>query len=73
VGTIEELGIATAKRLGGGNTAYHIPDGVYITYGLGIRADSSREAFDLREASSEVLGHLGLADAWASARGLKSA
>jgi hypothetical protein len=67
-GTIEALGISTAKRLGGGNTAYHIPDGIFITYGNGVEPDSSRSQFDVREASTEVLGHLGLTDAWAAAR-----
>lgn len=70
--SIEDLGISTAKRLGGGNTAYHIPEGIYITYGPGIEPDASRNVFDVREASSEVLGHLGLADAWTYARGVVS-
>ncbi|MCW2830472.1 MAG: hypothetical protein JWP31_1164 [Aeromicrobium sp.] len=70
---IEDLGISTAERMGGGNTAYHIPDGIYITYGPGIDPDPSRAVFDVREAGADVLGHLGLADAWASARGVSSA
>ncbi len=72
-GTIEDLGMSTAKRLGGGNTAYHIPDGIFITYGGGIEPDASRAVFDVREASTAVLGHLGLADVWAAARGVASA
>ena len=68
-----ELGFTTAKRLGGGNTAYHVPDGIYITYGATIAPDASREAFDVREASAKVMGHLGLADAWADVRDTRNA
>ncbi len=72
-GAIEDLGISTAKRLGGGNTAYHIPDGIFITYGRDIEPEDSRAVFDIRTASSEVLHHLGLAEAWAAARSQPSA
>lgn len=70
---VEDLGISTAERMGGGNTAYHIPDGIYITYGQGVEPDPSRAVFDVREAGADVLSHLGLADAWSSARGVASA
>lgn len=71
-GTIEDLGISTAERLGGGNTAYHIPDGIFITYGRDVEPEASRAMLDLRGASSEVLGHLGLAETWAAARAVPS-
>ena len=67
-GKIEDLGIGTAKRLGGGNTAYHMPQGIYITHGPGVTADDSRREFDVRSAAEVVLGHMGLAEAWSDAR-----
>lgn len=69
-GVLEDFGLATAQRLGGGNTAYHVPDGIYITYGAGIAPDSSRASFDVRDAASRVLGHLSLAEEWEAARGV---
>jgi hypothetical protein len=69
--TLEDLGWDTAKRLGGGNTAYHVPDGIYITYGADIAPDGSRETFDVRDASARIMTHLDLAEAWADTRGVR--
>lgn len=65
-GTVEDLGISTSKRLGGGNTAYHVPEGIFISYGADIASDQSRREFDVREAASKVLTHMGLAEQWAA-------
>ncbi len=65
-GRIEDLGITTANRLGGGNTAYHTPDGILIIYGPDIEPDETRSVVDVRQASVMVMDHLGLADAWNS-------
>lgn len=70
-GTLEDLGMDTAKRLGGGNTAYHVPDGIYITYGSSIGKDQSRETFDVRDASAKIMTHLDLAEEWADTRGVR--
>ena len=53
--SVADLGIATAKRRGGCNTAYHIRDGIFITNGSGIEPDASKNVFDVREALSDVL------------------
>lgn len=63
-GPVADLGLITAKRLGGGNTAYHVPEGIYLTYGPGIAPDPSRRVFDVRQAAPTILGHLGIAAAW---------
>jgi len=61
-GTIGDIGVGTATRLGGGNTAYHSPEGILITYGDGIPADGSREQVSILDAGPAVLAHLGVAD-----------
>lgn len=63
-GPVAELGIIRSQRMGGGNTGYHVPDGIYITYGPGIAPDPSRAVFDVREAPRRLLAHLGVEDAW---------
>lgn len=67
-GHLEDLGMSVEERLGGGNTAYHVPEGIFITYGAGVKPDASRENFDVRDAAGVVLGHLGLAEAWEEKR-----
>lgn len=59
-GVISDIGVSTARRLGGGNSAYHVPEGTYITYGPTVPADSSRTVMDVRLASSDILAHLGI-------------
>ena len=59
-GNLEDVGIEVAERLGGGNTAYHIPEGILFTYGPGISPDQSRERISVLEAAPEILGLLGL-------------
>lgn len=62
-GTIGELGIGTAARLGGGNTAYHTPEGPFIMYGKGVAADPSRQAMSALRAAPTILHLLGVEDA----------
>lgn len=66
--TIDRLGISTSHRLGGGNTAYHVPEGIFVTYGPGVEPDDSRARFDVREAAAVIMGHLGLAEEWERSR-----
>lgn len=56
---LEELGFAVEERLGGGNTAHHIPQGIWISYGDGVPADSSRAEFSALEAKPRLLDMLG--------------
>ena len=59
-GNLEDVGIEVAERLGGGNTAYHIPEGILFSYGPGISPDQSRERISVLEAAPGILGLLGL-------------
>ena len=61
-GSIEDIGIITSVRLGGGNTAYHTPEGPFITYGRGITPDASRERIDVLSAAPTILESLGISD-----------
>lgn len=63
VGTIGELGIGTAARLGGGNTAYHMPEGPFIVYGEGVAPDQSRREMSVLQAAPTILDLLGIEDA----------
>jgi hypothetical protein len=60
-GHIGDIGIASEERLGGGNTAHHIPQGILITYGKDIAPDPSRKDVDVREMAPAILGMLGVA------------
>ncbi len=65
--SLDELGINVEERLGGGNTAYHIPQGIWIAYGEGIDADSTRAEFSALEAKARILDLLGVTEAAPSA------
>jgi hypothetical protein len=59
-GTLDDVGIVVAERLGGGNTAYHIPEGILLTCGPGVSSDQSRERISVLEAAPGILARLGL-------------
>jgi hypothetical protein len=59
--TLEELGFAVEERLGGGNTAHHIPQGIWIGYGAGVPEQSDRAEYTALEAKSRLLDMLGVA------------
>jgi hypothetical protein len=59
-GRIEDLGIVIRHRAGGGNTAQHLPDGPFIAYGAGIKADDSRAKLDILDAAPSILDLLGI-------------
>jgi hypothetical protein len=58
--TLEELGIAVQPRLGGSNTAYHVPEGMAVAFGTGVKADQGRRKVDILDVTpsllSDVLG-----------------
>ena len=58
--TLGQLGLEIEERLGGGNTAYHVPQGIWIEYGRGVEPDSSRTEFSVLEAKPRILEVLGL-------------
>jgi hypothetical protein len=55
IGRPAELGLAVRQRLGGGNTAYHIPEGIMLAYGAGISPDPSRKKVDVLDVSPSLL------------------
>ena len=55
IGTPAELGLVARQRLGGGNTAYHIPEGIMLAYGAGISPDPSRKKVDVLDVSPSLL------------------
>ncbi|HEX4434070.1 MAG TPA: hypothetical protein VH012_04515 [Acidimicrobiales bacterium] len=59
-GFIGDLGIVIRHRAGGGNTAQHLPDGIFIAYGEGIEADASRDKVDILDAAPSILDLMGI-------------
>lgn len=59
-GDIAELGVVVRERPGGGNTAQHVPQGIFIAYGDGIDADQSRSEVNVLDAAPSVLSLLGV-------------
>jgi hypothetical protein len=58
IGTPAELGLVARQRLGGGNTAYHIPEGMLLAYGAGISPDPSRKKVDVLDVSPSLLANV---------------
>jgi hypothetical protein len=59
-GKVEELGISIKTRPGGGNTAYHTPEGIFIIYGSGIVPNPSRQKVSVLDAAPSILSLLDL-------------
>lgn len=59
-GQIEDLGIEIKIRPGGGNTAYHTPEGIFISYGTGVVPNQSRQLIDILDAAPSILSLLDL-------------
>jgi predicted AlkP superfamily phosphohydrolase/phosphomutase len=59
--SFDELGLSIEERLGGGNTAYHIPEGILITYGRDIEPGRARDEVEVIEIAPRILELLGVA------------
>lgn len=59
--SLDELGLTVEERLGGGNTAYHIPEGILMTYGPGIEPAPAREEVEVTEIAPRILDLLAVA------------
>jgi hypothetical protein len=59
-GTIADLGVVARARPGGGNTAYHIPEGILLATGGGVRADGDRRQVSILDAAPSILRLLGV-------------
>jgi hypothetical protein len=53
-----ELGLEFRHRVGGGNTGYHIPEGILMAYGKGISRDVSRKEVDVLDVSPSLLANI---------------
>lgn len=64
-----DLGIAVRRRTGGGNTAYHIPEGILLAYGAGVAADPGRTRVDILDVAPSLLANVLGVEPPASMRG----
>jgi hypothetical protein len=55
--TPADLGFTMRSRVGGDNTAYHIPEGMMLAYGAGITRDPSRKEVDVLDVAPSVLAN----------------
>jgi len=55
---VEQLGIAIRERIGGGNTAYHIPEGIFIAVGDDLPSVRSRPRVDVLDVAPFLLSLL---------------
>jgi hypothetical protein len=67
-----DLGIAVRSRTGGGNTAYHVPEGILLTYGAGIAPDPARTEVDILDVAPSLLANVLGAEPPPSMRGTAS-
>jgi hypothetical protein len=55
--TPDDLGFIMRSRVGGDNTAYHIPEGMMLAYGAGVTPDPSRKEVDLLDVAPSILAN----------------
>ena len=56
--TPAELGFTYRARVGGDNTAYHIPEGILLAYGAGIPRDPTRKEVDVLDVAPSLLANV---------------
>jgi hypothetical protein len=59
-GSIADLGINIRTRPGGGNTAQHVPEGIFMVGGAGVSADAHRDKVSILDVAPSILDLLGL-------------
>jgi hypothetical protein len=57
-GTPADLGLVVRPRLGGGNTGYHVPEGMMVAYGAGVSPDPSRKTVDVLDVTPSLLANV---------------
>ena len=67
-----ELGLEFRHRVGGGNTGYHIPEGILMAYGKGISRDVSRKEVDVLDVAPSLLANVLDVEPGPGMRGLPS-
>ena len=65
-----DLGFTLRSRVGGDNTAYHIPEGIMVAYGAGVSHDPSRKEVDVLDVAPSLLANALGVEPGASMRGL---
>lgn len=55
--TPTDLGFTLKSRVGGDNTAYHIPEGMLLAYGAGVTRDPSRKEVDVLDVAPSLLAN----------------
>jgi hypothetical protein len=55
---MSSIGVKVRDRLGGSNTANHVPEGIVITYGQGLTPHHDREKVDLLDVAPSILANL---------------
>lgn len=53
-----QLGLVLRCRVGGDNTAYHIPQGMLLAYGAGVPCDPSRREVDVLDVAPSLLANV---------------
>ncbi|GAA2543936.1 hypothetical protein [Mycolicibacterium diernhoferi] len=53
-----DLGFAPHSRVGGVNTGYHIPEGILLAAGAGVRPDPSRKEVDVLDVAPSLLANV---------------
>jgi len=56
-----QLGLTVRRRVGGGNTAYHVSEGIFIALGEGITRDAARREVSILDVAPSLLTAMGLA------------
>jgi len=54
------LGLAIERRLGGSNTAYHVPEGILICLRDGLEPNGSRQVVSILDVAPSILDWLGV-------------
>jgi len=57
---LSAAGVQVRGRLGGSNTAYHIPEGILLVYGSRVAAGGNREQIGALDVAPSILQHLGV-------------
>jgi hypothetical protein len=57
---IDDIGVVVRERPGGGNTAFHTPEGILLAYGPGVTRTAARRAVSILDVAPSVLEVMGL-------------
>jgi len=70
VGALNDLGLGFRARIGGDNTAYHVPEGILLAYGQGISPEPSRKEVDVLDVAPSLLSNVLGVDPGAGMQGI---